>query len=754
MAQPCNHSISGRVTDKASQPLPGVVVRLAVSGLGTVTDANGNFSIAGICNTADTLLCSTTGFNEKVIAVEATRNPTLNITLAEAQNSLKEVVINGQKVADDLHTQSQAILTAKDLQLTRGETLGELMKNLPGLNSVQTGPSLSKPVIHGLHSNRVLIVNNGVRQEGQQWGTEHAPEIDPFTANKITVIKGAASIRYGADAVAGVVLISPDDLPTTPGIGGTAYLVGTSNGQMGAASASLQGAFGKKLEGLAWRVQGSLKDAGNFSTPNYYLINTGLREGDFSANLGYKWKKLSLNAFYSQYNTKVGIFSGAESGNLAELLAKFAEQRPSTPSFFSYHIDRSYQTVYHDLLKASASYELPNKGTLELTFGRQKDLREEYDELPYNTTHPELLTAPELSFQLITHTLDLIYTQYARNGLSGSIGITGNTSGNVYKGFRYLIPNYRDYNGGAFAIERYNINKLTLEAGVRLDYRWLQVYQRNNTSLQLYNSTYNYTNVTGTVGGIYHFTDHFTANMNIGTAWRAPSINELFINGVHFSDASYDIGDSTLKSERAVNTSLSFTYTSNRFRAVADLYYNQIDNYIYEMPTLKPVTLISGTYPAFVYTQDNVNIKGVDAVLEYDVLPQLTLTSKTTIVRGYNETIHNYLVGMPADRFQNGIRYHVKRIGRAYEPYIALEHVSTPTQTRVPPNTDYVAPPAGYNIFNANAGFAIQVKGKQLNLDFEVKNFTNTAYRDYLNHFRYYADELGINYVLRIKYSF
>jgi iron complex outermembrane receptor protein len=695
---------------------------------------------------------SALNYNSDSIKVFINGKTVQNFTLHE--NSLSEVVVKGLRL-QDLHTVSKVELQGLALEQTRGASLGDALKELAGLNSIQTGPSLSKPVIHGLYSNRVLLINDGVRQEGQQWGSEHAPEIDPFLANRITVIKGAASVRYGSDAIGGVVLLNPDDLPVQKGITGDVYLIGASNGQMGAFSGLLQGAFDKKLKGLSWRIQGTLKEAGNFKTPNYYLINTGIKEGDFSANMCYKWKRFDFDVFYSQYNFEVGIFTGSESGSLKDLLEKFNESRPAVPSNFSYKIDRSYQTVYHDLIKGRISYDLHEKGKLELTAARQNDIRNEYDsDLPYTKNPTAQLNSPQLSFQLITHTVDVIYTSQTKNGFSVSMGITGATSGNIEEGIRSLLPNFRDYNTGAFAIERYAIKKFTFEAGIRYDYRLLSVYERNQTTLAIYNINYQYSNASGTVGGTYHYNDQLFANLNVGTAWRAPSINEMYINGVHFSDASYEIGDSALKSERSLNTGLSLNYTGNKFRATIDGYYNSISNYIFEMPVFPPHQPPSGTYPTFQFTQANATIKGIDGQVQYDFLPQFTFQSKTTIVRGYNQLIHNWLVWMPSDRFENGIEYHLPNAGKLQQPYLSFENVTVLKQTRVPPNGDYVAAPAGYSLFNANAGFILPVGKNTLNVSFTVNNITNAAYRDYLDHFRYYADQLGVNYILRLKYSF
>ncbi len=753
-AQVCNYRINGYVTDAQRHPVPGAVIRIETdSTKGDVTDTGGTFVLRNVCEGHTLLTCKADGYATAVAHIHVTGNNKVEFTLNADNNQLHEVVVNGVRM-QDLHTVAHTELKGLQLLQSRGKTLGEALKQLPGLNAIQTGPTISKPVIHGLHSNRVLVLNNGVRQEGQQWGSEHAPEIDPFVANRISVVKGAASVRYGADAIGGVVLLDADPLPVNKGINGDLYLVGQTNGQMGTASGSLQGKAGDKPGGLSWRLQGTVKRGGNFRTPDYYLKNTGIAEQDASAMVGYKHKGFDVTAYYSLYNTKNGIFEGSHAGNVTDLYAAFARTRPATASVFSYDIVRSYQQVFHDLAKVSTSYRFANEGKLELNVARQKDLREEYDiSLPY-TSNAALLAKPQVSFQLKTHSAEMVYTTPSRKGFSGNAGVAGNTQGNVFKGIRYLVPNFRTYNGGVFAIERYSYKKFTFEAGARYDYRWQRIYQRNPTTLQVYNTTLTFSNATATGGVIYRAGDHLTLSGNAGTAWRAPSVNELYIHGVHFSDASYQDGDSTLAAERSLNSGITATYNRKKLRGEIDVYYNSIGNYIYEAPQAQSVTLLSGTFPAFKFTQDNVAIRGTDISVQYDLLEHVTLQTRATIVRGYNVSKQDWLIYMPADRYENGVVFNLHKLQFMEEPYISVENVSVLKQIRVPPNTDFVAPPNGYSIFNASAGFTTHVRKHKLQCDLTVSNFTNTRYRDYLDHFRYYADNIGMNFIVKTKISF
>lgn len=721
-----------------------------------VADGRGAFHLDSLCPGAIyTLIITSAGYDSLTTTLKVSDEEHQDFVLTPAIKQLGAVEVTAEK-KQDIATNAHSEIKGLQLFQTTGQTLGESLKGVPGMNSIQTGPSISKPVIHGLHSNRVLILNNGVRQEGQQWGSEHAPEIDPFIADKITIIKGAASVRYGSDAIVGVLLVEPRTLAPEGSLEGEVNAVAGTNGRSGAVSGLLQGKGKDFFTGFNWRIQGTLKRAGNFSTAQYYLKNTGLAEQDLSlaSNYANKKKNFGADVYYSQFHNKVGIFEGSHVGNVADLDSAFKRSRPITPSYFSYAIDRTYQQITHKLLKINTHYILKNGGKLEAQYSDQRNKRDEYDiDLPYSTD-PNILKLPQISFQIKTQSLDLLYHQPTAAHFSGEWGLSGATQGNVFRGIRYLVPNFRNYSGGVFGIQRYAKNNWMLEAGLRYDYRWLRVYRIDNTSLQTYHNTSTYQNVTGTIGGAYRANDQLSFTANIGTAWRAPSVNELYIDGIHLSAASYEKGDSSLRSERSYNFTVSGKYETGKFFAEIVLYDNIINDFIYAKPSLTPITLISGTFPLFTYTQANVDLKGFDLELRYKILPALSIDAKTSLVRAWNRTIHDYLIFMPADRFDNSIRYDIGKWGRMNNWYISTGVLTVLKQTRVPPNSDYVPPPDGYTLVNANAGFECLFKKKKLNIELAGYNLTNRAYRDYLNRFRYYADDLGINVVLRAKMSF
>ena len=694
--------------------------------------------------------------------------------MGQDTTQLEKVQVTAQKLKkDQLNVVVADTLGGKKLEEIRGLSLGESLKSIAGVNSLQTGPSISKPVIHGVYSNRILILNNGVRQEGQNWGNDHAPEIDPFIATKLSVIKGPASIRYGSDAIGGVVLVDPKDMPKSDGrksdgrpgqggasgptgtIDGEVNLVGMTNGRVGAASGMIEGAAGKQLDGLSWRLQGTVKKAGNAQTPTYYLGNTGYNEDDYSATLQYHKTHAGGQLYYSDFHSTIGIATASVIGSEADLYQAFARSQPADTAKFTYSIQRPYQTVDHHLLKASGYVDLGSAGRLEGVYAFQRNVRKEYDaDLSYNSQTSNVDNIPDLDFELNTQTADLLWEHAPiAHTITGSIGANFITHGNYEQGTSYyqLIPNFVDYGGGLFAIERAELGKWLLEGGVRYDYRWLRAYALDPTNPRVeVRPTYDWRDPTFNMGVKYRFGEAFSALYNFGTAWRPPQVIELFADGIHQSAASWEIGDSALTLEKAYNNNLSFTYGSKRLAVELGGYVNYFHHYIYLKPDLSTVQTSTGAYPAFTYTQVNALFTGMDLSITYNITDHFSFTSKTSIVRARNETIHDWLIFIPADRTDNGLRYTWDSLGRIRNFHIGVGNLGVAKQSRVPPNSDYTAPPAGYDLWSADAGCSLPWGKKGIDLNLAVTNLTNVSYRDYLDRFRYYVNALGRNVVLRV----
>ena len=777
----CSTILTGQIVAREDrEPLVGATVSVRGLTIGAVADTAGYFRLLALCPGQYTIDYQFVGYKptSQVVTIgESTPGADSAMALAPVQliadnQTLQEVVVTERRSEAQQLLQVQTSLTGPALDATRGQSLGESLKTLPGLYTIQTGPSISKPVIHGLYSNRIVTLNNGVRQEDQQWGSEHAPQIDPFLASRLTVIKGAASIRYGSDAIGGVILVEPKAMPTVPGFGGELNVVGGTNGRQGTLSGYVEQAL-TRVAGLSWRLQGTLKRVGYAKTPNYYLENSSYHENNVSGTLSYSRHRIGAEVFYSQFYTKVGLFSGAQVGSLADFYAAIARSEPLRQPAFSYALNRPYQQVQHNLLKVRAFMRSDRWGTLTATVARQQNLRREYDVLAFSRS-----TDPELYLKLVTQTADLVWEHSPVKTVdgetrhigrfSGSVGFNGITQGNVRR-FLFLIPNYRNYGAGLFAIERYVRNHWTVEAGIRYDYRWLRAFFLDQSTNTVTARTRNWRNPTGSLGVTYQVNSELSVSGNLSTAWRAPNVSDLYSDGLHQSAVAYERGNPNLKPEQAYNTNVSIEYTGQRLYLDLSLYANRIENYIYLKPDSVPIVRQRGVFPAYSYHQVEATFRGVDATIRYKLTNRLTFTSKTSLLFAYDHTNHDYLVYIPPNRTDNGLRYelgtrNVTDLKRISGLFLSLTNQYVARQNRVPTvaqqqengqivfTGDFASPPAAYALVGAEIGFSWRVNRQSVNVILTGTNLLNRTYRDYLDRFRYFADEPGRMVMLILKW--
>lgn len=763
----CDCQVKGSITARENGlAVAGATIYLKEINKVTYTDSLGNYLLKNICPGTYTLVCRIIGYQERSVVINLTHTTEQDISLAEAHFHLQNISITAKKI--EATSQAKNVLEGIDFDENKGKTLGEALKVLTGVSTLQTGNSIAKPIIHGMHSNRVLILNNGIRQEGQQWGSEHAPEIDPYTASKVTVIKGAAGVRYGADALGGVILVEPEDLPKDIPFAGEINTVGFSNGRTGAISGMLQGVVGT-VDGnknLSWRLQGTLKRGGNAQSPHYYLDNTGVGEQNFSATLAYHKIRWGTELYFSQFNTKLGILKDSHIGSTTDLEIAINRGEPLSKTDFTYRIDRPYQDIGHSLLKFRTYYRPTNGGQFTWTFAWQYNNRSEYDlHRPRNRSIEDSLaslTKPQLQFKLYTVTSELIWEhQPLFKKVTGQIGWSSTVQSNDTRYSRF-IPDFNALTSGVFVIERLIKPHWEWEGGLRYDYRFNRVFLTNEP-----NQDFHFHNFSGTLGSIWKTTEHLTLRANVGSAWRAPGINELFSDGVHHGSASFEVGDRNLKSEGAINVSLTGNYERKRFSAEISLYQNFVNNFIFLAPSGQLALTIRGAFPEFRYTQVNARFRGIDASATWQFAKNLAWTSKYSFLSAINTSTNEYLIWMPPNRLDNSLKINVGHWKKIEKISVSVSNQYVARQWRVPSDLqitddetvrfrlyggDFAPPPPAYSLWGLGAGFTLP--NQALDFGVSVTNVFNAVYRDYLNRFRYYTSDVGRNVSLRMKCRF
>lgn len=748
----CDHVLRGRVIDDHDGTTLGFAhVVLVGAARNTATDEQGRFSFEGLCAGRYLLRFSHVGCITREKELLLTGDTIVILHLEHHVVEFNEVEVAAAR-PDEHVGQAHVQVDKAEMEKRGGSGLAEMVAHLPGVSVLRTGPTIGKPVIHGLSGNRVLTLNQGVRQEDQQWGSEHAPSLDPLSSDRITVVKGAASVQYGADAMGGVVITEPVELPVKAGLSGELRAMGGSNGRGGGGNGLLQGGV-KGVQGLGWRVQGSGRYFGDQQAPGYVLSNTGLRESSGSAAIGWRNPRQGVQLYYSRFERDLGILRAAHIGNLTDLQSAIASGRPWYTAPFSYELGVPRQQVRHQLAKAEARRFLSERDQLVFTYAFQLDERQEFDMRRGGRSN-----MPALDLRLRTHTGDLVLKHYLSDRIHGKLGVSGAHQENVNvpgTGVRPLIPNYRKRTGGLFLLEHVDLrDDLELEAGARIEGTVLDVFTYNSAQ-EFITPRHEFLNHALSAGLNWSIKDSLRLRTNISTAFRPPHVSELYSEGLHHGSAAIEIGDAALGSERAVKgtVDLEAFALKGRLRIDVTLHASHIAGYIHLRPDGYRLT-IRGAFPEFRYVATDVWMHGVDASAEWTFLPRWELRSRLSVVRARDLLSDTWLFQMPADRMENSLVFRTDRAGTWRGIELAVTSTEVWRQRRVPEGLDFMDPPKAYRLIGLSASIARTLGQGELRIGLEGYNLLNAAYRDYLDRFRYYADARGTDLTLWVRYAF
>ncbi|MFN5337150.1 MAG: TonB-dependent receptor [Bacteroidota bacterium] len=749
-AQQCTLTLRGKILHlENNEPIEAAYVWLVESNKGVPSDANGNFILKDLCPGTFTLQIRFIGHKEINRSITLNASTTSQTFLMEEEAvDLAGVEVHGhQEVVQT--TTSVSSLYGEALLQSRGESLGESLKRVAGVTTFSTGNTISKPVIHGLHSNRILILNNGIRLEGQQWGAEHAPEIDPFLADELTVIKGAETVRFGPEAMGGVILVNPPALPTSKKKITEINLIGNSNGESGNLALAHAGGSAK-IPGLGYRLQGATKRAGNIRTPGYVQDNTGMQEMSLSSALGYSSKKLGAEVYYSYFSTTLGILRDSHTGNLTDLQQIIKNGRPFSEGEFSYAIDNPKQDVVHHLAKVKAHYHLQPSWKLNVQYGFQSNRRKEFDRRRGN-----LNARPSLDLELFTNTAEISLDHQLKSQWTGSAGISliQQANSNVPgTGVTPLIPNYDMFNAGMYLIEKYMKGPLEIEAGLRYDIRNIRAARYLGNQLE--ESNLQYQNGAAFLGAMYQVSPSLSLSSNLGTAWRPPNVNELFSQGLHHGAAAVELGDKNLSAENSLKWVNSLELDGKKGNLELTGYVNRIQNYIYLNPTGQTFVSLRGTFNVYEYLQANALFYGIDLSGSYGFGQQWEGYFKGSLIRAKNMETQAYFPFIPSDRMDVGLSY---SFGKPEEGQgknrITLSSLGVARQSREPDFDLAPAPPA-YSLVNLGYSRKAQLGKNQFTASLLVTNLLDTEFKEYMNRFRYFTADMGRNIQLKLNYQF
>ena len=629
-----------------------------------------------------------------------------------------------------------SIVSPKVLQATASTNIIDAISHQPGISQLTTGGSISKPIIRGLGYNRVVVMSEGVRQEGQQWGDEHGVEVDGNSVNSIEILKGPASLMYGSDAMAGVVILHQQ--PTLAEDEMKADVTSeyqTNNGLFGY---HLQMAGNKK--GFVWNAGWSLKMAHAYKNKyDGYVPGSQFREqaGRLMLGVNKAWGHSRLTG--TIYHLTPSIIEGERDVVTGDLVC-------SSVSPTSYSKSLPFQQVKHYKLVWDNSLNI-SSGYLKAIIGYQQNRRQEYEESSDDY---------ELYFKLHTLTYDLRYISNEWNGWKLSTGIGGMYQKSGNEGEEYLIPDYRLFDFGLYATATKTIDEhWMLNGGVRYDHRHLHGYELMEDGEQRFmDFSRHFNGVTGSIGAVFNVNDHLNVKLNIARGFRTPNMSELASNGVHEGSIRYELGNQKLKAEYSLQADLGVDFTSRYVSAQLALFVNRIDNYIF---THRMAEEIEEGYLTYAYTQGDARLLGFEAGIDFHPVHSVHFSNTFSYVDAqlmHADADTKYLPFTPAPKWSSELKWELSHhshptvahhhttdaahrsllnnlyVAVALDCYLRQSHVygADDTETETP----------GYALLSLSTGTDIQLHGKKIaELYVTADNLLNKAYQNHMSRLKY-----------------
>ncbi len=781
--QNCKHTFSGIVEDFHNKsPIVGATVFIKNQNKYTTTNLEGKFSLPNVCSGKVIVEISHISCEPQTIELNIVKSVYKIIDLEHHEEELNEVNIKGA-IGLKTKTAQETLIKTQTLEKFSDASLGDALKNITGVSSINTGNSIVKPVINGLHSSRVLVSFNNVKLQDQEWGIEHAPNVDINAAESISVIKGANALQYGGDAIGGVVIINPTkSIIDKDTLYGKNIFSQQTNGRLFSVTTSLNKSY---KNGWFLNGQASFKRAGDFEAANYNLSNTGINSKAFTFNTGKKQFENGFELFYSYLSNKIGILAASHSGNVADLVDAIKSPKPLRINDFSYVINNPKQNVTHHLLKTSYYKRFKGFGKLSLQYDFQLNNRLEFDK-----RRGSFKNLQAVDLDLTTHNFKADFNLDADPNHIYKFGFSGlyqNNFPDPATQVRRLIPDYNKFSFGTYAIAEFKFENLIVSGGVRYDLehinakkfylqsRWNDLNYQNDfndivinpsatASQLLTNPKFTYHNISTSLGATYNLDAKNSLMVNYGLANRAPNPSELFSDGLHHSAARIEIGDLRMQTETSNRFSASYSYNSDKLNVVVEGFYNHIKDFIYIEPTGEEKTN-RGVFPVWSYKQVNAQLFGVDTNISYQPTNNFVLTNKSSLLKGRDLSGNRPLIDIPPFKTVTSLVFKKENWKNFHA---SIESEFNAKQNEYPDNNfeaylplydsfvlvDISTPPSAYHLLNFSTGFDFNMSKTKFNLNFSIDNVLNKSYRTYLDRLRYFADDLGRNFKIQLKINY
>ena len=626
--------------------------------------------------------------------------------------------------------------------------ISKSISKLPGVSIITTGPGIAKPSIRGLSFNRVVVYNQGIRLENQQWGEEHGIGITSSGIESVEVIKGPLYVLYGSDAMGGVIYAEPEKFKSMDGL--NIDYTGIYNSNYNGITNNL--GINGKSGNFSFNLRAEMIDNDNFSTPDGEVENTWFEQNEIKAGIQYSSDKFTSELRFSRLDSDLGIphmdEDHDEHGDEDHDEHGDEDHDEHGDEDHDEHMDEEslYQELKHTTITWKNTFDLGNNHLLNVTLGQQFNERKEFGEHGDedhdehgdedhdehgDEDHEE--GEAELDMELLTNTLDISLTLPQSEDFNLILGTSILSQTNKNFGHEILIPDAEMNDFGLYALGEISLgNFADTTIGLRYD----------NRSISSGSSSSDFSNFNGALGFKKEFTTS-TLRFNLSSGFRSPNLVELFSDGSHHSTFMYKKGNPNLLAENSFQTDLSFQVYDEDSALSFDLFLNDIRDYIYLQPTN---TLIDGLQ-LHNYLQQDATLYGGEIHLNKNTSFDW-LSYYTSLEYVFGETQD----GMALPYISPFTFNQVFNISFSSNYSFEIDFVAKAQQNRT---AMYEESTDGYSLLNLSGTWMTSFLGNDLNIFWSIDNVFDKEYYNHLSRLKTAGiEEMGRNISVGLKYNF
>ncbi|MCP9198844.1 TonB-dependent receptor [Gramella sp. GC03-9] len=766
------NTLSGTVESETGDALEGAYVK--INGKFFWTSSNGKYTaqlIDGLHEVHVTMI----GYESVDTVVKLDQDLQLDFKLSPSVTGLEEVLLEGHE-----HKKTSQQVLYVDNEFIENQFSGSLastLERMPGFNAMQIGSGASKPIIRGLGLNRVAVAENGIKQEGQQWGADHGLEIDALQVENLEIVKGVGSIAYGSDAIGGVVRIKNNTTPSE-GFSGNVYSFAQSvNNSLGSSvklSYSQDDWFIKgKFTGISfgdYSLPAEEISYLNFNIPIYdeKLKNTAGKELDWYGQAGIIKDNFSSSLSISKVYQKSGFFPGSHG------IPDISRVQPDGDAR---NIEEPFQRVTHFKVISNSNFIYEN-GELDLDIAYQRNHRQEWS--LFHTHYsgqepPEVNPNLELDFDLHTYSTRAIYHHNFNRDHETQVGVDLQWKDNDISGFNFLLPEYQAGNYALFAIHEYKASANNLWSfGLRFDYGIIDMEGYYDPNLYEYligrnqpeetarayaqrseDLNRDFSSLNARMGWDHSFNKNWSTKINVGTAFRLPTAIELGANGIHHGSFRHEQGDPNLDPEQGFMADLNLSFVKDSWNISISPYAYFFSNYIFLKPT-GTFSVLPHSGQLFKYTESEAILTGLELAVDkefgrwhFSLAGEYLYNQQLTSDRSRNFP----LPFTPANNLFTEVGYKLFQDSGVFNlSELSINNRLMMEQDRIAQGEEITT---GYALWGLGWQNRLNINGFKASVNLRVDNLLNERY---FNHTSFYRrlqiPEMGRNIQLNIKIPF